>query len=42
MKEKSYGHAIFFTHTELLPESKNAKKMKNNFGNIFKIFSENC
>ena len=41
MRKKTYNYEKFTTCTELLSEFKNAKKSKNNFGNIFKIIIEN-
>ena len=35
MKEISYDYEIFFTHTELLPEYKNAKKIEKKFWEHF-------
>ena len=41
MKEKLYDYENFSKCKQLLHEFKNAKKSKNNFGNIFKIIIEN-
>ena len=41
MNEKLYDYENFSKCKELFHEFKNAKKSKNNFGNIFKIFFEN-
>ena len=41
MRKKTYNYEKFTTCTELLSEFKNAKKSKNNFGNIFKKIIEN-
>ena len=40
MKGKTCNYEKFTRCTELLSEIKNAKKSKNNFGNIFKIIIE--
>ena len=41
MKKKFYDHENFSKCKELGCGFKNAKKLKYNFGNIFKIFFEN-